>query len=526
MEFTTKIEDLGPQLGNLRELRRLKTFAVHPNGHFYGGFSTGIGRLTPGSTKWEDQGIRLARPDLDPPPENTWITSLIINRQGDVFASNANNELYVKRNDSSAWTKLDKFSGFDNGVVTFDNQFFWSSGNNIRRWDDQKNKPFPDIENTNDPDLVDTPPDKSKNFNFNDIVVDSSLFAGTNRGVIVRTRIGRWEKTGFFFTNPNSSNKFRSDGIHNITALTQTHFGVIAATKAGKIMASKDGGKSWIEMANFGSQANIKQIIGLFFGQLVAIINDDVFISLDSGASWSKVAIPLRDATVAPNNKFTPVRLAPDDKDINSFYVAGNTLTRCPIFKISIVDQRVTYGSTYRVRNHFKDETTFLEVAGVSNCSSRTVFDVGSTKANSNKTSWEVISAGNKTDNLPVLYGDLIHLRNTSRPMNDNGQGLFLDTCGTASCTTGTFRDVSVSIFRRGDSGSGIWKVVSATGKNEGSAVLLGDTVHLENQWSGGKSFLDTCGRLVPGVSLQVSTNVNPKRSNNAGTGTWSFLEG
>ena len=121
-------------------------------------------------------------------------------------------------------------------------------------------------------------------------------------------------------------------------------------------------------------------------------------------------------------------------------------------------------------------------------------------------------------------YGDEIRLQNGWNKFN----GGFLDTRGYQKDyeKTGNHLCVSTALSENRDAGSGTWKVISATGKPNGSPVLIGDEVHLQNAWNkynGG--YLDTRGYQrdyeKTGNHLCVSTALSSNRD--AGSGIWKI---
>ena len=137
---------------------------------------------------------------------------------------------------------------------------------------------------------------------------------------------------------------------------------------------------------------------------------------------------------------------------------------------------------------------------------------------------WKVLSATGKAIGTPVLLGDEIHLQNGW----ENYTGGFLDTRGSQADfeKTGNLYCVSTAIDKKRDGGStGTWKVLSATGKANGTPVTQNSEVHLQNgynNYSGG--FLDTRGYQEEfektGNLLCVSTAIDKKRGGES-SGTW-----
>jgi hypothetical protein len=125
-----------------------------------------------------------------------------------------------------------------------------------------------------------------------------------------------------------------------------------------------------------------------------------------------------------------------------------------------------------------------------------------------------------------LKYGDEIHLENSW----NNYTGGYLDTRGYDKDyeKTGNHLCVSTAISHdRENSGSGTWRIVSAKGKANGTDVLIGDEIHLENSWNnytGG--FLDARGYQKDfektGNHLCVSTAKVKNRD--IGSGTWKIV--
>lgn len=123
-----------------------------------------------------------------------------------------------------------------------------------------------------------------------------------------------------------------------------------------------------------------------------------------------------------------------------------------------------------------------------------------------------------------IRYGDVIHLQNG---WNNYGGG-YLDTRGYQKdyAKTGNFLCVSTATSQKRDGGSGSWKIMSATGKSDGSPVLVNDEVYLLNQWNNNGGYLDTRGYQKDfektGNHLCVSTATSQKRDGKSGT--WKIL--
>ena len=132
--------------------------------------------------------------------------------------------------------------------------------------------------------------------------------------------------------------------------------------------------------------------------------------------------------------------------------------------------------------------------------------------------------ATTEAQNNTLYYGDIIHLQNGW----NNNKGGYLDTRGYQKdfAKTGNFLCVSTATESKRDGGSGSWKVMSATGKSEGSPVLVNDEIHLMNQWNRNGGYLDTRGYqrdfAKTGNHLCVSTAKGANRD--SGSGTWKII--
>ncbi|MQY13346.1 hypothetical protein SRB5_34920 [Streptomyces sp. RB5] len=107
-----------------------------------------------------------------------------------------------------------------------------------------------------------------------------------------------------------------------------------------------------------------------------------------------------------------------------------------------------------------------------------------------------------------LTYGTTITLHNLW-----NSDGGYLDSNGYSQ-QPGAYLAVSTANTPTRGPGTGSWKVLSATGKNNGAPVVSGDIVYLVNQWDHGHGgYLDTNGRSTrAGARLNVSTTKSATR--------------
>ncbi|MDX3763828.1 glycosyl hydrolase family 95 catalytic domain-containing protein [Streptomyces sp. AK02-04a] len=120
-------------------------------------------------------------------------------------------------------------------------------------------------------------------------------------------------------------------------------------------------------------------------------------------------------------------------------------------------------------------------------------------------------------DRADLTYGSNILLKSQA-----GGNGGYLDANGH-SAQEGALYGVSTSqIPNSRGSATSVWKVVSATGKANGTPVESGDVIYLINQYGNG-TYLDANGfSTQPGAKYDVSTT--PTKDRGPGTGKWHIF--
>ncbi|MCY7348442.1 MAG: winged helix-turn-helix domain-containing protein [Pyrinomonadaceae bacterium] len=165
---------------------------------------------------------------------------------------------------------------------------------------------------------------------------------------------------------------------------------------------------------------------------------------------------------------------------------------------------QIKVGSIVNLRNQYSDEAGYLDAWGVvrnkpefSQVPTETMFV--STHPNPNRDngsgSWEIVSATGKRNGETLVFGDKIHLRNR-HPNSD-----YLDNCGWIMDMP-VFKSVlnieKFAVFTTNskdrDDGTGTW-IVKSDAESDGSPVLEGDGISLENGFPGG-GYLNTAGRV------------------------------
>ncbi|MFF7182995.1 hypothetical protein [Streptomyces sp. NPDC008121] len=117
-----------------------------------------------------------------------------------------------------------------------------------------------------------------------------------------------------------------------------------------------------------------------------------------------------------------------------------------------------------------------------------------------------------------LTYGTDILLQNQF-----TGDGGYLDTIGSLTQPSGATFDVATNQKpnSRGAKTS-VWKVVSATGKVDGTPVNSGDVVYLVNQFGGGTYLDANGGSSKAGAKYDVSSTLSKDRA--AGSGKWQIF--
>jgi allophanate hydrolase subunit 2 len=198
---------------------------------------------------------------------------------------------------------------------------------------------------------------------------------------------------------------------------------------------------------------------------------------------------------------------------------------------VTKLDKTLKYGDVIHLQNGWnKDNGGYLDVRGYQKDFEKTLNYLCVSTAISNDRdngsgSWRVISTTGKANGTPVLAGDNIHLLN--QWSNENGG--YLDVWGYQKDfeETGNHLCVSTALLKNRDNGSGSWRIISTTGKANGTPILEGDDIHLLNQWSNENGgYLDTRGYQKDfektGNHLCVSTALLKNRDD--GSGTWKVL--
>jgi len=118
----------------------------------------------------------------------------------------------------------------------------------------------------------------------------------------------------------------------------------------------------------------------------------------------------------------------------------------------------------------------------------------------------------------PIIYGKNYYIQNGYL----NWGGGYLDT-NTAGCEGNKYCVSTAKLPNRANVETGTWKILSASGKSNGTPVLVGDNIHFQNLYGGDGGYLDTNGAGCEKNKYCVSTAKTPNRAN-VNTGTWKIL--
>ncbi|MFD4942339.1 hypothetical protein ACFWNT_07310 [Streptomyces sp. NPDC058409] len=180
----------------------------------------------------------------------------------------------------------------------------------------------------------------------------------------------------------------------------------------------------------------------------------------------------------------------------------------------------LTYGSGILLQNQYQGDGGYLDTNGHSAHSGAT-YDVSTNETPNSrgpKTSvWKIVSATGKANGTRVTSGDVVYL------VNQYSSGTYLDTNGR-SARSGAKYDVSTTTKDRG-TGTGKWHIFGKTSSPADGHIRTNDTVHLLNDYgSANGGFLDTNGLSDKqgGAKYDVSTSHYWDRG--TGTGSWKVL--
>lgn len=128
----------------------------------------------------------------------------------------------------------------------------------------------------------------------------------------------------------------------------------------------------------------------------------------------------------------------------------------------------------------------------------------------------EIIGNNSSTSSNNLIYGQTYHIKNGYLDYTSG----YLDVRGNANCGTNKY-GVSLAESKDRYQGTGTWKIVSASGKANGTTVQSGDKIRLINMYQNNSGYLDACGtETCQSKVYDVSTSMTGDRDN-VRTSTW-----
>ncbi|QFS51387.1 LysM peptidoglycan-binding domain-containing protein [Nostoc sphaeroides] len=209
-------------------------------------------------------------------------------------------------------------------------------------------------------------------------------------------------------------------------------------------------------------------------------------------------------------------------KKVSSVVLTAFLFLSTLLFKTQNANAQTTftliYGGTYFVQNGYNNwEGGYLDTKGVGCEGKLPCISTAnrSGRVNLQTRMWKIVSATGKQNGTAVLVNDEIYLQNLYL-------GGYLDTKGVGC--KGNLVCVSTASSPNGANlQTRTWKIVSATGKQNGTAVLVNDEIYLQNLYPYRTGMLG--GYLdIKGVGSSVST-AGTKERTTLGTSHWRFVE-
>ncbi|NEQ09974.1 MAG: hypothetical protein F6K37_29775 [Moorea sp. SIO4E2] len=194
---------------------------------------------------------------------------------------------------------------------------------------------------------------------------------------------------------------------------------------------------------------------------------------------------------------------------------------------------QVNYGESYHLENQWSDGKSYLDTCGLydycdsPNEESKVFTDQKPDRVEAGTGLWAIQSATGLENGTVVSIGDLVYLQNKWFSEGVKKGYLNVDACAASQSTVQL--EVFTPFVTTPDyqAGTGTWKIESATGAENGTPVSTSDLIYLQNQWSGGKSYLDAFGDshtyCTDTTKHKVATNPKADRIGQ-GTGTWKLI--
>ena len=203
-----------------------------------------------------------------------------------------------------------------------------------------------------------------------------------------------------------------------------------------------------------------------------------------------------------------------------------------------IAATQVNYGESYYIQNQESSSENYLSISPglpglecVPGFTKHNIFTDSVLEMKEETRSWKFVSTSGAEDGTPVSIGDMVYLQNQGPDVKS-----YLDACGLVYPTS--IDQVYVYTNEKPDwagVGTGIWKIVSASGAEDGTPVSIDDLISLENQWTfdldnvgqvQAYSFLRTCNPSSCDLKLEYGNSIiGDKDLPGTGAGVWKIKE-
>ena len=203
-----------------------------------------------------------------------------------------------------------------------------------------------------------------------------------------------------------------------------------------------------------------------------------------------------------------------------------------------IAATQVNYGESYYIQNQESSSENYLSISPglpglecVPGFTKHNIFTDSVLEMKEETRSWKFVSTSGAEDGTPVSIGDMVYLQNQGPDVKS-----YLDACGLVD--PASIDQVYVYTNEKPDwagVGTGIWKIVSASGAEDGTPVSIDDLISLENQWTfdvdnvgqvQAYSFLRTCNPSSCDLKLEYGNSIiGDKDLPGTGAGVWKIKE-
>ena len=201
-----------------------------------------------------------------------------------------------------------------------------------------------------------------------------------------------------------------------------------------------------------------------------------------------------------------------------------------------IAATQVNYGESYYIQNQESSSENYLSISPglpglecVPGFTKHNIFTDSVLEMKEETRSWKFVSTSGAEDGTPVSIGDMVYLQNQGPDVKS-----YLNACGLVY--PASIDQVYVYTNEKPDwagVGTGIWKIVSASGAEDGTPVSIDDLISLENQWTfdldnvgqvQAYSFLRTCNSSSCDLKLEYGNSIiGDKDLPGTGAGVWKI---